>query len=117
MEKPSKPKNYNRNCVGIYILCLTVGLGLNIYSDNVWYDALGLCFAISLPVVLINFVYRSYMKQHAAYLEHQISVKRDVRGLQKAEQAKHSRVNENIENYLKAQRERKAKAKWWEFWV
>ncbi|WP_395341261.1 hypothetical protein PN836_018815 [Ningiella sp. W23] len=116
IQKPEKPKNYIRDQFLIAFFVLNVILALFLWQAPHY-------LFVSIPLVLYFIVdgiwFKNYNAQKREYDE-----KVSANNAAKREAArvdglypKDSSVNENIANYLKQQREKKANKKWWQFWL
>ncbi len=111
MQKPEKPKNYVRDNIVIVLLGLLVFAGLHWFGFSF--------FAVLVPIwvgiILSNYWFRDY---NAKLLQYQQFVREEKRKADLAKCSEHaSNVNENIARYICQQRQKRAQAKWWQFWV
>jgi hypothetical protein len=104
-KKPEIPKNFYRD-YGIIILCSVISGGF-----FYWYE-MDFLFRL-VPLVIVTmvppFYFRNYYAELSLYKRPKVNVQ--------PSQQKPSKVNENIAKYIAMQKERKANAKWWQFWI
>lgn len=106
LTKPNKPANYRRD-YSIIIVLACVPMPFAVYFDIQYLVPL---LPIIIVVVLPQFWFRKYETEMSLYKRQQFE-------LENPTNENESRVNENIARYQARQKERRAQAKWWQFWI
>ncbi len=107
ISEPEKPKNYRRDYVVIFVLALLIGAALIYFQVQYVTIVIPVSFVTIFPL----FWFREYHKAQREYLGKKPNLK--IRNKTKSQ----SDVNQNIANYVTAQRLKSANKKWWQFWV
>ena len=107
ISEPEKPKHYYRDYAVIFVLALFISAVL-IYFQVQY-------VTVIIPVGFVSIVpllwFREYYKAQREYLDKKTEVKNQE------QYQSQSDVNQNIANYLVAERLKRANKKWWQFWV
>ena len=107
IQEPEKPKNYYRDYAIIVLLAILAGFVLILLELRY--------FVVLVPVAISVIVPMYWFREYEAKV-------REFHASEAKTAATHSEndgrdINENILKYVKAQRIKRANAKWWEFWV
>jgi ABC-type bacteriocin/lantibiotic exporter with double-glycine peptidase domain len=107
ISEPEKPKNYHRDYAVICVLALLIAAVLIYFQVQYVTVIIPVAFVTIVPLLW----FREYYKAQREYLDKKIEAKN------KEQYQSQSDVNQNIENYVAAQRLKRANKKWWQFWV
>lgn len=117
LTRPTKPENYIRNSVLLYLVCVLLGLAITVVDRHLIFYGLGMLTGIWLPQYLHARTYREYLAAQVEYRDYQHEFRLSEKEKARRANYRDRDVNSNIRRYLKAERARKANAGWWEFWV
>jgi hypothetical protein len=116
MLEPKKPRHYVRNKVIIVVLAVIVFFILVKLETPSYFIFPAI---LSFYHIADGICFKEYSSQKSEYEE-----KIDAQPAAEKEKAivnslysESSLVNENIAKYKQLQREKRAKAKWWQFWI
>ena len=106
-NKPSKPKHYTRD----YTIIFLIALGSMLIG---WFTEIHLLI-VAIPLLIILIVpqvwFSAYLKEVKQYNEAHLAA--IAHACENGEQ----NVNKNIAEYEAKQKQRRANASWWQFWV
>ena len=112
LQKPEKPKHYVRDQVIIGFIALVIMAVLLYFQTKHFYVVL---VPLWFFIITATIWFRKYDAQKVQYQKQIIS--QNAQTKQSQQSATTSSVNENIAKYEKLQIEKRANAKWWQFWV
>ena len=113
MQKPEKPKHYVRDQVIIVVISFFV-MAVLLYFD---YQHFTVFIPLSVYFIASGFWFGKYNAKLRDYDNHIARQRSQIREAQRIESMKGGNVNENIARYNAMLRERRANAKWWQFWI
>ncbi|MDT0581706.1 hypothetical protein [Brumicola blandensis] len=116
MQEPKKPKNYIRDQVIIVLLAVAVFfIVMKIISSPYAIVPAALLFYQITDGIWFK-EYNSKKSEYQERLDREAAADREKARVNSL-YSENSKVNENIAKYKQLQQEKRAKAKWWQFWI